>query len=96
MSEMEIVVETTATGMPDLKDALDQALQKQFPGGMMKRRWEGEVLHLQGPGAEGTVVHEGGRLVGRATLKPPASMMKPVIEEKVTKAMTQAVAQHSA
>lgn len=96
MSEMEIVIETSADGMPALKDALDQALHKQFPGGMMKRRWEGEVLHLQGPGAQGTVVHEPGRLVGRATLKPPASMMKPVIEEKVSKAMKEAVAHDSA
>lgn len=96
MSELEIVIETSAGGMPALKDALDQALHKQFPGGMMKRRWEGVVLHLEGPGARGTVVHETGRLVGRATLKPPASMMKPVIEEKVSKAMQEAVADHPA
>ncbi len=48
---------------------------------------EGDVLHLSGPGAEGTISFEPGKLVGRARLAPPASMMRPVIEQKVGGAM---------
>lgn len=73
--------------MAAAKPQLDAALQQEFPGGMLQRRWEGDVLHLTGPGAEGTIVFEEGRLVGRAALKPPASLMRPVIEKKIAAAL---------
>lgn len=69
--------------MAELRPILDAALQKEFPGGMLQRRWNGEVLELSGPGAQGTIVLEAGRLVGRATLRPPASLMRALIEQKV-------------
>ncbi|MDA8017391.1 MAG: polyhydroxyalkanoic acid system family protein [Thermoanaerobaculia bacterium] len=81
---------TSKPGMDVIRPDLDAALKKQFPGGMMKTSWDGDVLNLSGPGAQGTVVLEGGHLLGQATLKPPASMMRAVIEEKVTKALTEA------
>lgn len=90
MSEMNIEIETTKSGMDAMRADLDSALQKQFPGGMLKRSWDGDVLRLSGPGAEGSVVFEDGKLVGRASLKPPASMMKPVIEQKISAAMSEA------
>lgn len=90
MSDLEIKVATSKSGMDEVRPSLDAALKKQFPGGMMKTSWDGEVLNLSGPGAQGTVVFNGGHLVGRATLKPPASMMRGVIEEKVSKALTEA------
>ena len=82
MSDLLIEVPTTKT-MAEIRPHLDEALQKEFPGGMMKSRWEGEILQLSGPGASGTVSVEGGRLVGQAALRPPASMMRPVIEKKM-------------
>ncbi|MEM9558047.1 MAG: polyhydroxyalkanoic acid system family protein [Acidobacteriota bacterium] len=84
---MELTFATAATSMDQLRAALDAALQKQFPGGMLQRRWDGDVLRLSGPGADGRVVLENGQLVGRADLKPPASMMRPVIEEKMSTAL---------
>ena len=36
---------------------------------------------------QATIVLENGRLVGRAHLKPPASLMKPVIEQKIAQVM---------
>lgn len=90
MSELEITISTPKSGMEEIRPALDVALKKQFPGGMMRTSWDGEVLNLSGPGAQGTVVFDSGRLVGQATLKPPASMMRPVIEEKITAALTEA------
>lgn len=90
MSDLEIKVETSKPGMDELRPALDAALKKQFPGGMMKSTWDGDVLNLSGPGAQGSIVFHGGHLVGRATLKPPASMMRGVIEDKVTKVLTEA------
>lgn len=85
----DLVIEQTVfvVSMAEARPRLDAALKEQFPGGMLQRRWEGEVLHLTGPGARGTIVYETGRLVGRAELKPPASLMRPVIEKKISAAL---------
>lgn len=87
MSELLIEMPTAASSMAEARPRLDAALHAEFPGGMLQRRWEGDVLHLTGPGAAGTIVYQAGRLVGRAELKPPASMMRPVIEKKIAAAM---------
>ncbi|MCG8460464.1 MAG: hypothetical protein MI919_29635, partial [Holophagales bacterium] len=70
MSELIIEEETGKADMGECRPALDAALQKQFPGGMLQRRWEGDVLVLSGPGAKGSITYAGGKLVGRAELKP--------------------------
>jgi hypothetical protein len=90
MSELRIEVETAKRTMADLRPALDAALAKEFPGGMLQRRWEGDVLRLSGPGAQGTIALEDGRIVGFATLGPPASLMRGVIEQKVGAALRSA------
>ncbi len=87
MSEMTIEVPTAKSGMEEIRPALDAALAREFPGGMLARRWDGEVLQLSGAGAQGSIVFEGGRLIGRATLGPPASMMRGLIEQKVGSAL---------
>jgi hypothetical protein len=92
MSDLTIEVVTTKSSMAELRPAIDAGLQEAFPGGMLKWRWEGDVMHLSGPGATATIVLEPGRLVGRASLKPPASVMRPVIEQKITQAMRKAAA----
>lgn len=90
MSELVIEVPTQLGSMEELRAKLDAALQKQFPGGMLQRRWEGEILQLSGPGAKGSIVFAAGQLVGRAQLGPPASMMKGLIEQKIGTAMREA------
>jgi hypothetical protein len=90
MSELRIEVETAKRTMADLRPALDAALAKEFPGGMLQRRWDGDVLRLSGPGAQGTIAFESGRLVGLATLGPPASLMRGMIEQKVGAALRSA------
>jgi hypothetical protein len=92
MTELTIEVETSRVLLSELKSALDAALKEAFPGGMLKWSWEGETIVLSGPGAKGTIVLEGGRLVGRASLGPPASLMRPVIEQKVRGAMQKVAA----
>ena len=87
MSELTVEVVTAKQSMAELREVIDAGLKAEFPGGMMKWHWEGDVLHLSGPGAKGTVVLEGGRLVGRANLAPPASLMRPVIEQKIRRMM---------
>ena len=91
MADLVIEVPTTKGSMAELKPALDGALAQQFPGGMLQRRWEGDVLHVWGPGAKGTITFEPGKLVGRAELGPPASLMKGLIEQKISTAMRQVV-----
>jgi hypothetical protein len=90
MSDLTIEVETAKPSMADVRPVLDAALKAEFPGGMLKWHWEGEVMHLSGPGAQATIVLEDGRLVGRAHLKPPASLMRPVIEKKIAEVMKKA------
>lgn len=90
MSDLLIEVPTVKASMAELRPALDAALQKQFPGGMLQRRWDGDVLHLTGPGAKGSIVLEPGRLVGRAELGPPANLMRPLIESKISGALREA------
>ena len=87
MSDLTIAMDTSKSTMEEIRSSLDTALKEAFPGGMLKWRWEGEVMHLWGPGATATIVLEDGRLVGRAHLKPPASLMKPVIEQKISGVM---------
>lgn len=81
----------TAKSLDELRPQLDAALAEQFPGGMLKRQWDGDVLRLSGPGANGTIVLEPGRLVGEAELAPPASLMRGTIEQKIAAALTKAV-----
>ena len=90
MSDLVIVVEDVARPIEELRPALDARLQEEFPGGMLKWAWDGDVMHLTGPGAKGTIRLDGARLVGQAHLGPPASMMRPVIEQKMTRAMQRA------
>ena len=92
MSDLTIEFDTSKAGMAEIRPTLDAALKKQFPGGMLRRQWDGDVLTLSGPGASGSIIFEKGKLVGRAQLKPPASMMRPMIEEKITAAMQEAAA----
>jgi hypothetical protein len=92
MAELVIDVPTGKGSMAELRPLLDAALAAQFPGGMLQRRWEGDVLHVWGPGAKGTITYEGGHLVGRADLSPPASLMKGLIEQKMAAAMRQVAA----
>lgn len=90
MSEIHLEFPTATTSMAEVRPLLDEALREEFPGGMMKSHWEDDVLHLNGPGAEGTVTHEGDKIVGRATLRPPATLMKPVIEKKMNQVLGKA------
>ncbi len=90
MSDLTIEVDTTKSSMEEIRPSLDAGLKEAFPGGMLKWHWEGDVMHLSGPGAKATIVLENDRLVGRAHLKPPASLMKPVIEQKIANVMKKA------
>ena len=92
MADLTIEVPTALGSMEEVRPRLDAALAQQFPGGMLQRRWEGDVLHVWGPGAKGTITFEGGVLVGRAELGPPASLMKGLIEQKIAAALQGVVA----
>lgn len=90
MVQLDLDAKTDKASMEDVRPALDAALKEQFPGGMLKAKWNGDVLELSGPGAQGTIVYEEGRLVGRANLSPPASLMKGIIEQKISAALEKA------
>jgi hypothetical protein len=87
VSEIEIFVPTRRTSMSEARTELDAALASLFPGGLIKSHWEGETMHLTGPGAAATLNLEPNRFVGRGDLQPPASFMQETIVEKVTEAL---------
>ena len=84
MAQLVIEVPTEKASIDQVRPLLDAAFAEQFPGGLLQRRWEGEILHVWGPGAKGTITLEAGKLVGRAELGPPASLMRPLIEQKIS------------
>ncbi|MCB1057672.1 MAG: polyhydroxyalkanoic acid system family protein [Acidobacteria bacterium] len=90
MADMNLEAATSKASMDDLRTDLEAALRQEFPGGMMRWTWEADILKLSGPGAEGTVILEAGRLVAVATLRPPASLMQPIIRQKMTKVLEKA------
>ena len=65
MSEIRLEFPTAKTSIEEVRPVLDQALHEEFPGGMMKSHWEGDVLQvgrdLQFIRINGTIV---GGLVG--------------------------------
>ncbi|HEX4963394.1 MAG TPA: polyhydroxyalkanoic acid system family protein [Thermoanaerobaculia bacterium] len=87
MSDLTIEVKTSKSSMGELRTVLDSALREAFPGGMLKWHWQEDVMHLSGPGAKATIVLEDGWLIGKAELKPPANLMKPVIQQKIEAVM---------
>ena len=91
MADLKITFDTQAESMDELRPLLDKALQEQFPGGMLQRKWNGDVLELSGPGAQGAIRLEGNQLVGEAKLSPPASLMQGIIEQKVSAALKKAL-----
>jgi putative polyhydroxyalkanoate system protein len=90
VSDLRLEQPTAKTSIDEVRPALDAALAEQFPGGMLRRQWEGDVLRLSGPGAKGSIVLEPGRLVGEAELGPPASLMRGTIEQKIGTALAKA------
>lgn len=85
MEEVRIAVPTNRREMAEMRPELDAALGDLVAPGWLTSRWEEDTLHLTGPGATATVCLEEGQLVGTAQLRPPASLMRSVIEEKVTR-----------
>ncbi len=87
MPELLVEVPTARQSMAEIRPALDAALEKLA---WVARRWEDDVLHLEGPGARGTVELAAGRLVARARLGPPASFLRARIEEMMRSGLLEA------
>ncbi|MEM7350062.1 MAG: polyhydroxyalkanoic acid system family protein [Acidobacteriota bacterium] len=90
MTQLVIEVETGKTSLDEIRGEVDATVARHFPAELLKWRWEEDVLHITGPGAQGTMVFDAGRLRVEATLKPPASLMRPVIEHKIRSAFADA------
>ena len=90
MADLLIEVETDRGSLGEIRGDVDVALARHFPVDLLESRWEGDVLHITGPGAEGTMVFDAGTLRVQATLKPPASLLRTVIEHKIRAALAEA------
>ncbi len=87
MKRLDIALEIGQAGMSELRPILDAAITEHFDDGFLHHRWEGDVLRLTGPGAEGSIVHEDGHLRLRAALRPPASWVHRTIRSKIEAAL---------
>ena len=91
MADLEFSAPTAATSLDELRPALDAALG-EISGGFLQEHWEGDVLRLSGSGLSGTVTLNGGHLVLRGTLRPPASFFRSMFEPQVVAALRKVAA----
>jgi hypothetical protein len=86
MGDLVVAVPTRRTSA-EVRATLEAAIDRELPPGFLQHRWEGDVLHVWGLGASGTVALEGTQLVARARLGPPASFMQPLVEQRLAAAL---------
>lgn len=91
MARLRIEAETGRSSLEEMRGEIDAMIAKHFPAGLLEGRWDGDVLRLRGPGARGTMVFDTGRLRVEARLKPPASLLRTVIEQKIKAAFADAL-----
>jgi len=87
MKKIDFELEVGTTQLDELRPVLDAAISDHFADGFLRHRWEGDVLHLSGPGAQGSLICEAGTLKLQAELRPPASWMHRVIRHKIGAAL---------
>ncbi len=87
MKRLDIVLETGESEIGELRPILDAAITEHFDDGFLHHRWDGDVLCLSGPGAQGSIVHESGCLKLRAELRPPASWVHRTIRRRIEAAL---------
>ncbi len=90
MAQLLIEQHTGAVSLDDVRGDIDTTLEKHLPGGLLAYRWDGDVLRITGPGADGTLEFDGGLLRLQASLRPPASMLRQAIEHKIRAAFAEA------
>ena len=83
MKKLDLELEVGTAELAELRPVLDTAITDHFSEGILRHRWEGDVLRLSGPGAQGSVVYEAGRLRLQVELKPPASWVHRRIRNKI-------------
>ncbi len=88
VSDWRIEVPTEFQSMAEARSALEQAFIVSEVA--IEHSWVGEELHLRGPGAHGQVSWQAGALIGRATLRPPASFFAAVIQNEFEKVLRRA------
>lgn len=81
---------TAKTDMAEVRPKLDQMMSTSLDSTLVSHHWQGDVLHLSGPGARGQVTYEPGELVVNARLSLPASLFRSVIEQKLRAALHEA------
>jgi hypothetical protein len=87
MADLVVAMPTSRRSVAELRGPLEAALDAALPPGMLQRRWEGDVLHVWGAGATGTITLEGGQLVARARLGLPASLVQQMVQERMEAAL---------
>ena len=92
MKRLDFELETGDADVGELRPILDRAIRDHFAEGFLHHEWRGDVLHLSGPGARGSIVHESGRLRLQARLGLPASLVHRTIRRKLEAAIADVAA----
>ena len=90
MARLLIEQPTGAACLDDVRGDIDSTLERHLPGNLLACQWEGDVLRITGPGADGTLEFDSGLLRLQASLRPPASMLRQAIEHKIRAAFAEA------
>ncbi len=93
MKKIDLTLDTGDTELGELRPILGKAISDHFADGFLHHEWQGDVLRLSGPGASGSLIHEGGRLRLRAELRAPASWAHKVIRKKISAALADVAAE---
>lgn len=96
MSRFEVAVDAPHATMAELRPRIEAAIHREGLTQYVDHRWEGDVLHLEAPGASATVVLDRGRLRARARLGLAAMLMRPMIEERLRSALESLAAEGAA
>jgi hypothetical protein len=70
-----------------LRQAVERRLTERLGSANVTTRWEQDVLHLSGRGAQGTIELLPGVIRVKATLAPPLSFFKMKVERDIKAAL---------
>ena len=93
MSQLDIRVPLGNRSFEEIRPALDAALERDLPNGLVSAKWDGDRLVISGSGVNGAIFQQDGHLVAQAKLRLPASLMRPMFEQRVGEVLHDAVAE---
>ncbi len=88
VSRVEVPLPHNGVHLSEMRPEVEAALQ-ELPVGMVKYRWDGDVVRFTAPGTDGRIFVEDGRICAQAKLRFPASLFRRAIMEQAKEGLEQ-------